>query len=347
MLKKYLNPAMLSLWHQTIDDAQKIVLIGHSSPDGDAMGATLAMYHYLKALKKSPVVIMPNTFPDFLRWMPESKKILNAQYNYEKAWETYKHADAVICLDFSGNNRIDEMNSWLDECPRPRVIIDHHLNPELKADLLVSDPHACSTSEIVYWLLAQLGYKDLMTKECAMCLYCGMMTDTGGFIYNSNRPEIYYIISQLLKKGIDKDKIYRDVYYNYSVNRMRLMGYILNEKMVYLKQYKTAYFTITREEMLRFHFKKGDAEGLVNLPLSIKGSTLSVSLREDSEKGLIRISLRSVGDFPCNKMASEYFNGGGHLNAAGGTLYCSMEEAITVVNKAVENYAPLLKDNKC
>jgi phosphoesterase RecJ-like protein len=239
------------------------------------------------------------------------------------------------------------MNQWLDESRRPRIIIDHHLNPELNADLLVSDPQACSTSEIVYCLLTQLGYDNLMTKECAMCIYCGMMTDTGGFIYNSSRPEIYYIISQLLEKGIDKDKIYRNVYNNYSVNRMRLMGYILNEKMVYLEEYKTSYFSITRDEMLRFHFKKGDAEGLVNLPLSIKGSILSVSLREDSEKELIRLSLRSVGGFPCNKMAAEYFNGGGHLNAAGGTLYCTMEEAIAIVNKAIKDYAPLLKDNKC
>ena len=347
MLKKYLNSSMLSLWHQIIDDAQNIILIGHSSPDGDAMGATLAMFHYLKALKKSPVVIMPNTFPDFLCWIPGSQEVLNVQHNYDKAWRIFQKADAVICLDFSAYNRIDEMNQWLDESRCPRIIIDHHLNPELNADLLVSDPQACSTSEIVYCLLTQLGYDNLMTKECAMCIYCGMMTDTGGFIYNSSRPEIYYIISQLLEKGIDKDKIYRNVYNNYSVNRMRLMGYILNEKMVYLEEYKTSYFSITRDEMLRFHFKKGDAEGLVNLPLSIKGSILSVSLREDSEKELIRLSLRSVGEFPCNKMAAEYFNGGGHLNAAGGTLYCTMEEAIAIVNKAIKDYAPLLKDNKC
>ncbi len=346
MLKKYLNSEKISQWNQILDRAKKIVLIGHSSPDGDAIGSTLAMRYYLRNLGKKVDIIMPNTFPDFLNWMPGSEEILNAQHQFARTFNLFCDADLVMCLDFSGIGRVDELDKWLKEKDKSRIIIDHHLNPELDADMLITDPLACSTSEIVYCLLVQLGYNDNMSRDCAMCIYCGMMTDTGGFAYNSSRPEIYYIISQLLAKGVDKDLIYRRVYNNFSVDRMRMMGYILNQKMVYQKEYNASYFTLTREEMSHFHFKKGDAEGLVNLPLSIKGSKLSISLREDSEKdNMIRVSLRSVGDFPCNKMAADFFNGGGHQNASGGALYCKMDEAIDVVESALKAYCSLLKDN--
>lgn len=346
MLKEYLSAKKLSLWHQMLNKARKIVIVGHASPDGDSMGAALAMFLYLKHLGKQTVVVMPNAFPEFLNWMPESKRVINGQFNPGTARGMFDNADLLICVDFSGRERLEEMNTWLDEYTFPRIIIDHHLNPELSADLLISDPDASSTSEIVYCLLEQLGYYNDMSRECAMCIYCGMMTDTGGFTYSSSRPEIYYIISQLLTKGIDKDKIYRKVYHNYSVDRLRLMGYILNEKMVYHEEYHTSCFAITREDMERFHFKKGDAEGLVNIPLEIKGAKLSISLREDTEKDLIRVSLRSVDDFPCNKMAALFFNGGGHLNASGGTLYCNMEEALATVNEAMAAFGKLLKDNQ-
>lgn len=166
-----------------------------------------------------------------------------------------------------------------------------------------------------------------------------MMTDTGGFTYNSTRPEIFFIISQLLTKRINKDKIYRNVYNNYSEWRMRLTGYVLYEKMVVVPESKAAYFTLTRDDLRKFHYIKGDAEGLVNMPLQIKGTKLSISLREDTEKdNLVWVSLRSVDDFPCNKMAELYFNGGGHLNASGGRLECSISEAETIVRKAIKEF---------
>ena len=169
-----------------------------------------------------------------------------------------------------------------------------------------------------------------------------MMTDPGGFTYNSSRPEIYEIISMLLTKGIDKDRIYRNVFHVYSTDRLRLTGYVLYEKLQFLAGGKAAYFTLTREEMQRFRFIRGDAEGLVNIPLQVKGLRLSISLREDTEKDVIRVSLRSVDDFPCNKMASEFFNGGGHLNASGGELPFPMEEAIRTAERAIETYRDLL-----
>ena len=171
-----------------------------------------------------------------------------------------------------------------------------------------------------------------------------MMTDTGGFLYNSTRSEIYFIIGELLTKHIDKDKIYRNVYHNYSESRIRLMGFVMYEKLVYLPESHAAYYSLTRQEQKRFHFIKGDAEGLVNIPQQIKGLKLSISLREDTDKpNIVWVSLRSVDDFPCNKMAEEFFNGGGHLNASGGRINGTMEEAIATVNRAIEAYDTLLK----
>ena len=185
---------------------------------------------------------------------------------------------------------------------------------------------------------------DNQNKHFAIPVYCGMMTDTGGFTFASTRPEIYFIISQLLTKRIDKDRIYRNVYHNYSENRLRLMGFVMYEKLVYLPEYHTTFYTISKEEQKRFNFIKGDAEGLVNIPQQIKGLKLSVSLREDTEKdNVIWVSLRSVDDFPCNEMAEQFYNGGGHLNASGGRLQCTLDEAVDITHKAIEAFAEKLK----
>ena len=181
-----------------------------------------------------------------------------------------------------------------------------------------------------------------MTTAAATCLYTGMMTDTGGFTYNSANPEIYEIIALLLTKGIDKDKIYRNVFHVFSTDRIRLTGYVLYEKLQFFAKNKAAVFTLTREEMKRFHFIRGDAEGLVNMPLQVKGMKLSISLREDTERDVVRVSLRSVDDFPCNRMAEEFFNGGGHLNASGGELPFPLEEAEKTAQRAIEAYQHLL-----
>ena len=205
----------------------------------------------------------------------------------------------------------------------------------MDAVISVSRPEASSTSELVFRLAWQLGCFEQLTKHFAVPVYCGMMTDTGGFTYNSCDSDIYFIISQLLTKHINKDKIYRNVYHNFSENRLRLMGFVMYQRLVVDAERHASYFTISRDDMRRFHFIKGDAEGLVNMPLQIKGHKLSISLREDTEKdNLIWVSLRSVDQFPCNEMATRFFNGGGHLNASGGKLNCSLQEAVMVAQKA-------------
>ena len=329
---------------QLISTAENILVTCHKSPDGDAIGSCLGWAEYLRSRGKEPTVIVPDQFPDFLQWMPNTEKIVRYDKHKEKCDMLFKIADLVFCLDFNTPSRVSDLESALVSSPAPKVLIDHHLDPNVPAVLIISHPEASSTSELVFRIVWQMdGFKDL-GRQFAIPVYCGMMTDTGGFLYNSSRPEIYFIIGELLTKHIDKDRIYRNVYHNYSEDRIRLMGYVMYEKLTYLPEYHTAYYTLTKEEQKRFHFVKGDAEGLVNIPQQIKGLRLSISLREDTEKkNLIWVSLRSVDQFPCNKMASEFFNGGGHLNASGGHLDMTMDEAVETVRKAIVAYAERLK----
>jgi phosphoesterase RecJ-like protein len=329
---------------QLISDAETILITCHKSPDGDAIGSSLGLADYLRHLGKEPVVIVPDQYPDFLMWLPNTEKIIRYDKQRDKADLLFKIADLVFCLDYNAPSRVDEMEQSLVSSPATRVLIDHHLNPDVPADLIISEPEASSTCELVFRLVWQMGAFPTLTKQFAVPIYCGMMTDTGGFTYNSSRPEIFFIISELLTKRIDKDKIYRNVYHNYSESRIRLMGYVMYEKLVYIPEYNAAFYTLTKDELKRFHFVKGDAEGLVNIPQQIKGLRLSISLREDTEKdNIIWISLRSVDNFPCNLMAEEFFNGGGHLNASGGRLNCSMDEAVKIVRNAIIAYANKLK----
>ena len=343
MLTPLLSDKELFELMRTIQQAQKIVVCGHRGPDGDAVGSALAWSQYLHSLGKQVSVIMPNPFPDFLRWLPGAQYISFYDKNEAQATKIINDCHLVFCLDFNALTRLQDMGKIIEKAKADRVIIDHHLDPDRKmAKMVISHPEMSSTCELVFRLIHQLGGFYQMNKQAAAAIYTGMMTDTGGFTYNSKDPEIYIIISMLLEKGIDKDKIYRNVFNNYSEHRLRFTGYILNEKLRFLEGNKASVFTITREEMQRFHFIRGDAEGLVNMPLQVKGMRLSISLREDTEKDVIRISLRSVDDFPCNKMAEQFFNGGGHLNASGGELPFPMEEAVKTAEKAIEAFKDML-----
>jgi phosphoesterase RecJ-like protein len=288
---------------------------------------------------KQAQVCIPDMMPDYLQWLPDSQTILRYDKHPAEVQRAFDEADLVFCLDFNGAGRLDEMQDVLTGCRARKVMIDHHLNPRMETILTVSHPNMSSTSELVFRIIWQLGKFEEMSKECAVNIYCGMMTDTGGFTYNSTQPEIFFIISQLLTKGIDKDRIYRNVFNNFSQWAIRLRGYLMSQKLNVFSDLHASYFTISRRDMRDFHFIKGDAEGLVNEPLRIKGMKLSVSLREDDRRdNLIWVSLRSVGNFPCNKMAEDFFNGGGHLNASGGRLNCSLTEAEKVVREAFAYY---------
>lgn len=339
-----LSEAEIATLKENIDNSNRIVICCHKSPDGDALGSSLAWAEYLRTQGKEPDIIVPDAYPDFLQWLPGTERIIRYdKHAADKADEMLQKADLIFCLDFNGTNRVDEMKYALEQSPAHKIMIDHHLDPSMDTVLTVSHPQMSSTSELVFRIIWQLGGFEEMSRKCAVCIYCGMMTDTGGFTYNSNQPEIFFIVSQLLTKGIDKDKIYRNVFNNFSPWAIRLRGYLMSQKLNIFNDLHAAYFTISRRDMRDFHFTKGDAEGLVNEPLKIKRMRLSISLREDDRRdNTIWVSLRSVDDFPCNLVASEFFNGGGHLNASGGRLHCTLDEAERVVRRAFAHYEDLL-----
>ncbi len=342
-MKNLLSSTELFSLVQTIKQSKRIVICAHRGPDGDAVGSSLGWADYLQSLGKQVTIVLPNPFPDFLRWIPNSQTIQFYNRHEAKASRIINEADLIFCLDFNGLSRLQEMEKVVAQAKADHILIDHHEEPDRSfAKQVISFPNMCATCEIVFRLIYQLGGFEEMSKNAAICLYTGMMTDTGGFTYNSSNPEIYEVISLLLTKGFDKDKVYRNVFNNYSVNRLRLTGYILNEKLQFYASNKASIFTLTREEMKRFNFIRGDAEGLVNMPLQVKGMRLSISLREDTERDVVRVSLRSVDDFPCNKMAEEFFNGGGHFNASGGELPFPLEEAVRTAEKAIEAYSDKL-----
>ena len=346
MLSKVISQANIDHVEKWFERADKVVIVSHVSPDGDAIGSSLGLYHFLLSQDKTVHVIVPNAFPDFLKWLPGAKDII--QYNRYKdfADKLINEADVLCVLDLNVLSRLDEMKNVVEQSPARKMLVDHHLYPGDFARITISHPHISSTSELVFRLICQLGNFSDLTKEAAECIYTGMMTDTGAFTYNSNNREIYLIIGELLSLGIDKDEIYRNVYNNNSENRLRLQGYVLYEKMQLFPQFNAALIALSRDEQKNFHYMKGDTEGLVNMPLSIKGICFSVFLREDTEKDMIKISLRSVGTFPCNQVAAEFFNGGGHLNASGGEFYGPLEEAVKLFKQALVKYEDLLLGKK-
>jgi phosphoesterase RecJ-like protein len=345
MLKNIITPEQQEQLLKLIAESETIIICCHQNPDGDALGASLAWAELLgTAFGKMAQVIVPDQYPDYLQWLPNSEKIIRYDKHREGCDFELKHADLIFCLDFNAPSRTADMEQALCTSPAKKVLIDHHPDPSVDTTITVSKPEASSTCELVFRLAWQLGCFEQLGKHFAVPVYCGMMTDTGGFTYNSSNPDIFFIISQLLTKRINKDKIYRNVYHNFSENRLRLTGFVMYQRLVVDPVRHASYFTITRDDMKRFHFVKGDAEGLVNMPLQIKGHKLSISLREDSEKdNLIWVSLRSVDQFPCNEVAARFFNGGGHLNASGGRLYCSLDEAVKVAQQAILAFEGMLK----
>lgn len=340
-----LDEQQLEKLRSLIAESEHIVICAHKSPDGDAVGSSLAWKAYLQQLGKTDVkVCLPDAFPDFLQWMPGTQEIVRYDKRRALVQQIFDNADLVCCLDFNQMTRVDDMRTVLEGCKAKRLLIDHHLEPDTNNELTLSFPKLSSTSELLFSLIWQLGGYEGMTKACAQCIYCGMMTDTGGFTYNSTRPEIYFIISQLLSKRIDKDNIYNRVYHNYSSNAIKFRGHIICNKLNIVEELHAAYFAVTKEEMKRFKFIKGDLEGVVNIPQQIKGLKLSISLREDTEKpNLVLVSLRSGNGFHCQPMAVQFFNGGGHADASGGKLHCSIQEAEQIALNAILAFKDQLK----
>lgn len=338
MLDKMIDVVSVDAVKEIVDKGNRFTIIVHRNPDGDAIGSALAWAHYLRLKGKFVDIIAPNSFPDFLKWLPGSDNILLYDTMKNDADALLRSSDAIFCLDFNAMSRVADIADVVNELDIPRLLIDHHLHPENNFTVSISNITACSTAELVYRLIYALGDDDMLNKDMAECIYTGIMTDTGNFAYASNRKEIYIIVARLIEAGIDKDKIYRRVFYNYSIDRLRLFGFVMNEKLQVFSNYNASIMTLSHNEIKRFNAVKGDTEGLVNMPLQIKGLRFSCFLREEYP-GKINVSLRSVDDFPCNKVAAEFFGGGGHKNASGGEYIGRIEDAVALFKEAIAKYS--------
>jgi phosphoesterase RecJ-like protein len=318
---------------------RKAVLLTHFKPDADALGSALGLSRYLKKKGHSSTVITPSDYPDFLSWMPGNKDVfIFTKGKSDKAADLINQADMVFCLDFSCLNRINDLGEMVRKAPAKKVLIDHHLEPERFADFEQWDDSAASTAELVYKLIAALGDAELVDADLADCLYAGIMTDTGSFRHSNTSHQVFQIASELVARGANPYKVSKLVYDTNTIERLRLMGYVLSEKLQVLPEYRTAYIALTAEELKRFGSQTGDTEGLVNYGLAIKGIKLSVLISDRKEN--IKLSLRSLGNFSVNEMARTHFDGGGHRNAAGGQTTLTLEQTI----KKFLDILPLYKD---
>ena len=340
MIKRVINEEQTKKLMQLIADAKNIVITCHMSPDGDAVGSSLGLMHVLRTMGKYTSVVTPDMVPVSLNFLPGVKSIVVYTRQELLAKQLVKEADLIICLDFNALYRIDRFAPVIGQAKATKVMIDHHLDPENFTDLCISYPHMSSTCELLYNAIVLTGMKRFLNYNSATCIYTGMMTDTGNFTYNSNNSDLYIIIAELLKYGIDKDYIYNTAMNTFSADRLRLMGYAMSEKMEVFPEVGGAIIELTREELYRFNYQKGDTESLVNKPLSIPGIYWSIFLREDAD--YIKVSARSTGDFAVNGYCEQYFSGGGHKNAAGGEFIGTIEDARKQVLQIVED----LKSNK-
>lgn len=311
-----------------IDNADNVVITAHMSPDGDAMGSALGLWHVLKSSGKKVKVVVPDDITKQLSFLPGFKEVVVYCRNKDKAIEIVNEAQLIFCLDYNDFARIDRLAPAVESAVAKKVMIDHHLNPTDKCDITISYPDHSSTCALLYEVLTALGYDDKIDSDTANCILTGMMTDTGNFSYNANDPDIYPIVGQLIKKGADKNRLNKLLFDTFTESYLRINAYAIYKKMKLYKEYGAALITLTRDELNMHHYKRGDTEGLVNKPLAIPGIVYSVYLRE--EERYIKVSMRSVGNFPCDEICSKYFNGGGHMNAAGGEFSGSMEQAVEV-----------------
>ncbi|HLO57181.1 MAG TPA: DHH family phosphoesterase [Bacteroidales bacterium] len=316
--------------------AKKIAILCHLNPDGDTLGSALALNRLFTKMGHNCDVISPNDYPEFLKWMPGSDKIVILKHEHDRVVGILKNAEMIFAIDFNEIKRFRDLRDVFESSAAFRVLIDHHPAPTMKVDCMLSDPSASSTAELVYRFIHEAAFKNQMDAEISACLFTGIMTDTGCFSYNSSNRKTWETVADLLDYGINKDEIYSFVYDNYSEHRMRLLGFSLNEKLEVFPEFKTGIISISKADMKKYHFEVGDSEGFVNYPLSIKGVCFSALFLEKDDH--IKLSFRSKGTFPVNEFSRDHFHGGGHKNASGGEAYCSLDEALKQFKDLLPRY---------
>ena len=325
-----------------LSEQKKIAITVHYNPDGDAIGAALALQMYLQQQGHNVSILSPNHYPDFLEWMPQSESIILANNNFELCVDKIKSAEIIFCVDFNQLNRIGTLEKAVEETTVPKILIDHHISPDTSFDIMYSVPeNTSSTCELVYnFIVNMLDGEQFMNKQIADCLYVGIITDTGSLSYSCNNESTYHILGNLFKYGINGEDIHRKVYDNYSENRIRLLGYCLTERFTVLDEYATSFIYLTKEDLEKYDYKQGDIEGIVNYGLSIKSVRFTALFSERDDR--IRLSFRSKGNFNVDDFARTHFKGGGHKNASGGNSYTTMEETIEEFKSLLKQYKHLL-----
>lgn len=306
---------------------KKIVIVGHKNPDGDAVGSCLGLSNFLNQKGHQAQVIMPNDFPEFLNWIPEASSIINYEQNFKETKTAVHQADLIFTLDFNALNRTGDLAIELEKASADFILIDHHQQPDDYAIVTYSDVSMCSTCEMVFHFMENVGGIHLLNKEIATQLYVGIMTDTGSFRYPATTATTHRVIANLIEAGANNTDIHQNIYDTNSPDRLKLLGTALNN-MVMLPEFRTAYITLTQEELNQNNFKKGDTEGFVNYALSMSGVVFAIIFIENKKEDIIKISLRSKGDFSVNEFSRKYFNGGGHTNAAGGRSLKNLTETV-------------------
>lgn len=317
---------------------KKVVIVPHKGPDGDAMGSTLALKLMLERCEHSVQLIAPNDYPDFLKWMPSQEEVLIYENAQAKADQYISDAELIFTLDFNDLSRTGDMQEILQTAEAFYVMIDHHQQPADYADITYSDVTMSSTCQMVYHFFEKLGFLEKITPQIATCIYTGIMTDTGSFRFRSTTSLTHRVIAELIDRGADNTAIHENVQDTNSYSRLQLLGVALNNLKV-VEGLRTAYITLTQEELDAHNFKKGDTEGFVNYGLSLTGIVFAAIFIENKAEGIIKISLRSKGTFSVNEFSRAHFNGGGHTNAAGGKSDLPMKETI-------ENFLSILPQYK-
>jgi bifunctional oligoribonuclease and PAP phosphatase NrnA len=319
-----------------LETPRKILITSHMNPDGDAIGSSLAMYGYLKKKGHEVAVMVPDRDPEFLHWMPNHSSLLVFREQEDLCLETIKNAEVIFNLDYNGLGRLSKAEEPVRNSSAVKILIDHHRDPAQDFDFMLSQTQTSSTSELVYDFIDGSGDALLIDTDIAACIYAGIITDTGSFSYSCNYEKTYLITADLYRKGIDGEHIHRLVYDTYSEGRLRLLGYSISEKLVVLHDLHTAYIWLSMEDLDRFNYQVGDTEDVVNYALSVAGINLAALFTE--RDGVVRVSLRSKGNFSVNDIARKYFNGGGHVNAAGANSYVSLEETVRIFVNMLPEY---------
>ena len=314
---------------------QNVVITTHVNPDGDAIGSSVALLNFLIKMGHDVSVIVPNDYPDFLKWMKNDELIINFSNSKNESQDKIKNASLIFCLDFNNLNRINELGDYISESKAKKVLIDHHLDPSDFYDFKIHDVKASATAELVYNFLIELD-SNAVDKDISEALYTGILTDTGSFKFSMS-PKVHKIVSDLMIRGVDIGFINNKIYDSNSLDKLKLIGYALSEKLEVISNGNAAYIVLSRKDLKDHNFRKGDTEGLVNYALSISNVNMAVLIIETKER--IKFSFRSIGQFSVNEFAKKYFNGGGHKNAAGGSLEDKLSVALEKFLKDISKYS--------